>query len=110
MIELSKAAAAEVQRLKVKQKKPNALFRLGVKPGGCAGGMYYTLEFDEAAQPADEIYESKGLQVVVAAETLNYIDGLAIDYSEDLMGGGFRFHNPKATKSCGCSNSFSIDT
>jgi iron-sulfur cluster assembly protein len=31
-----------------------------------------------------------------------------LDYSEDLMGGGFRFHNPNAAQSCSCGNSFSI--
>ncbi|MCJ8281054.1 MAG: iron-sulfur cluster assembly accessory protein, partial [Rivularia sp. ALOHA_DT_140] len=31
-------------------------------------------------------------------------------YSEDLMGGGFRFYNPKAETICGCGNSFSVNS
>jgi Fe-S cluster assembly iron-binding protein IscA len=33
-----------------------------------------------------------------------------LDYSEDLMGGGFRFHNPNAIETCGCGNSFRLET
>lgn len=105
MINLSKAAASEVKRLRSKHQKPNAKFRLGVQSGGCSG-MVYTLDFDEETQPDDRVFDCNGLQVIVTAESLSYIDGLTLDYSEDLMGGGFRFHNPKATQSCGCGNSF----
>lgn len=109
MIDLSKAAASEVKRLRAKLKQPNALFRLKVQPGGCSG-MLYAMEFDEAIAPGDWVYDCNGLQVVVEAQSLPYIDGLTLDYSEDLMGGGFRFHNPNATQTCGCGNSFSIDS
>lgn len=105
-IEISKAAIAEVQRLRIKQKKPDASFRLAVQRGGCAG-MFYILDFDDTVQPSDRVYSCNGLQVVVEDENWQYIDGLTIDYSEDLMGGGFRFHNPNAAKTCGCGNSFS---
>ncbi|WP_143438253.1 iron-sulfur cluster assembly accessory protein, partial [Hydrocoleum sp. CS-953] len=37
-----------------------------------------------------------------------YLNGLTLDYSEDLMGGGFRFNNPNAKVVCGCGNSFSV--
>jgi len=46
--------------------------------------------------------------VVIDDQSLDYINGLMLDYSEDLMGGGFRFHNPNAKHSCGCGNSFSV--
>ncbi|MBH8577886.1 iron-sulfur cluster assembly accessory protein [Nostocaceae cyanobacterium CENA369] len=105
MIHLSPAAAIEIGRLKLKQ--PHALFRLAVKPGGCSG-WFYDMSFDEAVEVGDRLLELNGIQVVVDAESLNHIHGLALDYSEDLMGGGFRFHNPQAIATCGCGNSFSI--
>lgn len=107
MINLSSAAASEIKRLRSKQKKPKAVFRLGVQPGGCSE-MVYTLEFDETPAPGDRVYDCHGLSVVVAEQQLDYINGLTLDYSEDMMGGGFRFHNPNAGPSCGCGNSFSI--
>jgi len=109
MINLSIAAASEIKRLMAKQKKPNVMFRLGVQPGGCAG-MYYTLEVDQAINPFDQVYDCNGIPVVIEEQSIKYINGLTLDYTEDLMGGGFRFHNPHATSSCGCGNSFSIDT
>ncbi|HEY9299979.1 MAG TPA: iron-sulfur cluster assembly accessory protein, partial [Phormidium sp.] len=96
MINLSKAAAREVKRLMAKQKQSNSLFRLSVQPGGCAG-IFYTLEFDQAIRTLDQVYDCQGIQVVVEENSLKYINGLTLDYTEDLMGGGFRFHNPNAT-------------
>lgn len=71
--------------------------------------MVYTLEFDQTVKPGDQVYDCNGLSVVIDAQQVNYIDGLILDYSEDLMGGGFRFHNPKAKQNCGCGNSFTLE-
>ncbi|MBW4614986.1 MAG: iron-sulfur cluster assembly accessory protein [Desmonostoc vinosum HA7617-LM4] len=106
MVLLSQAAATEIGRMKSKQQ-PNVLFRLAVKSGGCSG-WFYDLSFDEAAKDGDRILDLHGIATVVDAQSLNYINGLTVDYSEDLMGGGFRFHNPQAIATCGCGNSFSI--
>ncbi|RCJ34168.1 hypothetical protein A6770_17670 [Nostoc minutum NIES-26] len=105
MIHLSPTAASEIGRLKSKQ--PHALFRLAVKPGGCCG-WFYDMSFDEAVKAGDRLIELNGIKAVIDAESLDYVNGLALDYSEDLMGGGFRFHNPQAIATCGCGNSFSI--
>ena len=108
-IDLTKAAASEIKRLQSKRQNANAqLFRLAVQPGGCSG-ISYSFGFDEAAKPDDRLYECNGIQVLVDAQSLAYLNGLTLDYSEDLMGGGFRFHNPNAKESCGCGNSFSIN-
>lgn len=107
MIHLSKAAAREVTRLKSKHPHSQSIFRLGVQPSGCCG-LSYTMGFEETLNPEDRVYESEGMQVAIAPEHLNYLNELSLDYSEDLMGGGFRFHNPNAVQSCSCGNSFGI--
>jgi len=109
MINLSKAAVGEIKRLQTRRQKLDARIRLGVQKGGCAD-FYYTLDFDEAPQPGDRIYNCDEISVVIDEQSFNYISDLTLDYSEDLMGGGFRFHNPKAVTSCGCGNSFGIDS
>ncbi|MDZ8106083.1 MAG: iron-sulfur cluster assembly accessory protein [Nostoc sp. DedQUE12a] len=106
MIHLSQAAASEIVRIKSKQQ-PNVLFRLAVKPGGCSG-FFYDMSFDEAIKVGDRVFDFDEIQVIVDAESLNQLKGLTVDYSEDLMGGGFRFHNPQAIATCTCGNSFSI--
>lgn len=105
MIYLNKAAAIEVMRLKSKHRNPNALFRLGVQQTGCCG-LSYTMAFDETLNADDSVYESEGVQVAIAQQELKYLNGLTLDYSEDLMGGAFRFHNPNASQNCSCGNSF----
>jgi iron-sulfur cluster assembly protein len=109
MIQLNHAAANEVKRLKSKQKKPDVFFRLGVEAGGCCH-WYYTMTFDDRVNDneRDRVYESESIKIVVNEEHLKYLDGLTLDYSEDLMGGGFRFSNPNATQTCSCGNSFFI--
>lgn len=92
-------------RLKSKHPNPNALFRLGVQPTGCCG-LSYTMAFDETLNPDDRVYESEGVKVAIAPQELKYLNGLTLDYSEDLMGGAFRFNNPNASQNCSCGNSF----
>lgn len=108
MINLSKAAVDEIRRLQLRRQKPKARLRLGVQRGGCAD-FSYTLGFDETNSPKDHIFECDQIWVIVDEESLSYLEGLRLDYTEDLMGGGFRFHNPKAIESCGCGNSFRVE-
>ncbi len=105
MIQITPAATREVLRLKSKQKGSNLLFRLGVKPGGCCH-LYYQMGFAETLEPDDGVYHCGGVQVVIDHSSLSHLEGLVLDYSEDLMGGGFRFSNPNASQTCGCSHSF----
>ncbi|MBP0017968.1 MAG: iron-sulfur cluster assembly accessory protein [Cyanobacteria bacterium SBLK] len=108
MIVLSQAAAHEIRRLQATCDNPDGQFRLSAKAGGCAG-FYYVLAFAESVESSDRRYESEGIIIVVDEESDRYISGLKLDYSQDLMGGGFRFHNPNAVKTCNCGNSFAID-
>jgi iron-sulfur cluster assembly protein len=109
MINISKAAAGEIKRLQLKRQHSEGRLRLGVRRGGCAD-FYYTLDLDAAINSSDRVYECEGISVIVDEQSLNYIAQLTLDYSEDLMGGGFRFHNPNATETCGCGNSFRLET
>lgn len=108
MINLSKAAAGEIRRLQSRRQNLETRLRLGVQRGGCAE-LYYTIDFDEAMNPGDRVYNCDEISVIVDEESFNYLTGLTLDYSEDLMGGGFRFHNPNAIESCGCGNSFRVE-
>ena len=107
MIHLSAAAIAEVNRIKSQYPNPNALFRLGVQAGGCAD-MHYVLELDEQSQADDQTVQVGPIQIVVDSQSWQFLDGVTLDYTEDLMGGGFRFQNPNANQTCGCGNSFFI--
>lgn len=109
MISLSPAATREVLRLKSKQNNGHLFFRLGVQKGGCCDWSY-TLGFDQTRQGSDVVYQFQDIEIVIASENLKYLENLTIDYSEDLMGGGFRFQNPNASQSCSCSYSFVLQS
>jgi iron-sulfur cluster assembly protein len=108
MIHISPAAISEINRRQSQHTYAAPVFlRIAVQSGGCAD-LYYILALEEALRPDDQVWDIQGVQVAVESSSLRYLSGLTLDYSEDLMGGGFRFHNPNAVQSCGCGNSFSI--
>lgn len=108
MIQLSQNAIRELKRLETKDTYGSGVVRLAIAPGGCSG-LVYDLQFRQATKPTDHVIKIDPLKVVIASEVLALCEGLTIDYSEDLMGGNFRFTNPLAKQTCGCGVSFSLD-
>ena len=82
--------------------------RISVVPGGCSG-MTYSAGIDNALTDTDEVlFEDGDLRIVADGGSSMFLDGLQIDYSDDLIASGFRFKNPKAVKACGCGASFKV--
>lgn len=81
--------------------------RLGVKTTGCSG-MAYVLEFADAIEEGDEVFESRGVKILVDAKSLVYIDGTELDFSKEGLNEGFKFNNPNEKDSCGCGESFTV--
>jgi iron-sulfur cluster insertion protein len=79
--------------------------RIAVVGGGCSG-FQYSLNFD-AKKDGDVITKFDGVTVLVDEISLPYIAGTTLDYVEGLHNAGFRFDNPRATRTCGCGSSFS---
>lgn len=106
-INLSDKAAAEVRKfLEAEQVAPEtAGLRVGVMPGGCSG-FKYSLNIEESSQEDDIILESSGVRLFVDGFSLQYLNGVTIDYVTSMQGSGFTFHNPNATGGCGCGSSF----
>lgn len=79
--------------------------RISVVGGGCSG-FQYSLSFD-VRKEGDTAEEIDGMKVFVDEVSLPYIAGVTLDYVESLHAGGFRFDNPRASRTCGCGSSFS---
>lgn len=107
MIHLTASARKEILRMRDRQLIPDLKVRINIQSGGCLGSYYY-LSLTHEVQADDQICGDADLSILIESSTEPYVQGLVIDYSEDLMGGGFRFQNPNATQTCSCSNSFSI--
>jgi len=82
--------------------------RVGVKGGGCSGLRYDLFFDDDPAEDTDEAFVFGELTVVVDHMSMQYLDGITIDYVDSLAGAGFKFNNPKVSKSCGCGSSFAV--
>ena len=106
MITLTERAIQETKRLIEKQNAQNMYLRLGVEAGGCSG-LNYKMSFDEKVTDQDKVFDFEGVKVVVDIRSFLYLMGMTLDYTGDLLGGGFQFVNPNAKKSCGCGHSFS---
>ncbi len=105
---LSPAAAARVRILLTKENRPDgAGLRVGVVNGGCSG-MQYTLGFDDAPKDDDLVLMFDGVSVFVDRDSLQYLGGTVVDFSDGLHGAGFKFTNPNADRTCGCGSSFSV--
>ena len=107
-IELTERAAKEVGTIMKDQKlDPEKTFlRLGVKGGGCSG-FSYTLDLTENRQESDESWDINGVKVICDPKSQIYLDGISLDFKDEVMGRGFVFNNPNATSTCGCGSSFS---
>ncbi|MDZ4745629.1 MAG: iron-sulfur cluster assembly accessory protein [bacterium] len=105
-ISLSQKALREVRNIKEQNSIPADYgLRLGVKGGGCSG-MSYTLGFDAQSHDNDLVLDADGVNVFIDAKSMFYLMGITLDFSDGLMGKGFTFNNPNATKTCGCGSSF----
>ena len=81
--------------------------RIGVRSGGCSGNTYDAV-LDDNMSDVDEVYYSEDkLRIVSDKISSVYLDGLTIDFSNDLIEPGFRLTNANAKGSCGCGSSFS---
>ncbi len=85
----------------------NYFLRVGIVGGGCSG-LSYKFNFDNEMKQGDQIFDDKDLQVVVDMKSFLYLAGTELDFSDGLNGKGFEFHNPNATRTCGCGESFAV--
>lgn len=106
LVDLTDKAAEEVKRLIEAQNLQDHYLRIGVEGGGCSGLMY-SLHLDNQLNDSDRVFEAKGVKMVCNPQSAVYLNGTTIDYVTSMVGGGFKFINPNATRSCGCGSSFS---
>ena len=105
MISLTESAANKIRSLQQQNGVEHEYMRLSVEPGGCSG-MEYAMSF-ASRDDEDEVIESHGVQVIVDAVSLTYLEGTEVHFDDGLHGKGFEIRNPNAQNTCGCGRSFS---
>jgi iron-sulfur cluster assembly protein len=106
LVRLTDPAGAKVRALIARDRQGEYL-RVAISGGGC-NGLSYKLRFAGAAKRGDILVRSAGTAVLVDPKTALYLKGTVVDYSDKLIGGGFKFANPNAKASCSCGESFSV--
>ena len=103
---LTPPAAKRLSIIMEGEGKAGYALRLSVVGGGCSG-LSYNLTFDDQQGEFDKIYESQGITIYCDLKSWLYLRGTEVDFSTDMLAGGFKLNNPNATRTCGCGTSFS---
>ncbi len=105
----------DLQDIIVTDGARNRLLELGytnvefsTEGGGCSGMNYILRPIEREITEGDKVITSGDLNLIIPFSSFVYLIGTEIDFSSDLLNGGFKFTNPQAERSCGCGTSFSI--
>lgn len=98
-------ALARVKKLVAKDGREGVFLRLGVKGGGCSG-LEYVMKLDIVPSKLDMETEIDGVKIVCDSKSAKFLAGSTFEFTNNLIGGGFKFENPNAARSCGCGTSF----
>jgi iron-sulfur cluster assembly protein len=105
-VTLSESAAERVRSFLSSRGRGLGL-RLGIKKTGCSG-YAYVVNYAEAVEAGDVVFEDRGVKIVVDGDSLPFVDGTEIDFVRQGLNEAFRFRNPKAKGECGCGESFNV--
>lgn len=108
-ITISNKAAEHIADIIEAQELLEPHLAFSVVGGGCSGLKYGLALADGEPEIDDIIIIDKNIKICIDPHSAKYLDGCIIDFIDDPTNQGFKIENPNATKSCGCSNSFSVD-
>ena len=106
-IKITQKAATRIKAILEAENKLGYALRLSVVGGGCSG-MNYNIAFDNKKGEFDKVYESLGVNIYCDLQSWLYLKGTTIDFSDDILSGGFKLENPNAARTCGCGTRFSV--
>ena len=105
-VTLTEVASDKVKQLLAQEGRDDLRLRIAVQPGGCSG-LIYQLYFDERLLEGDATVDFNGVEVVVDKNSIPFLSGATIDFSDTIEKQGFTIDNPNAAGSCACGDSFS---
>jgi len=106
LVKLTEPAVAKVRALRTREPGGEFL-RVAISGGGC-NGLSYKLKFVSEPKRGDILVRFNDVTVLVDSRSALYLKGTVLDYSNQLVAGGFKFSNPNAKASCSCGESFSV--
>lgn len=106
-ITITEAASAKISEIITAENNPAIQLRMFVQGGGCSG-FSYGFALDDEKNEDDWEIPAGSSSVRVDTMSAQYLEGVTVDYVDDLMGASFKISNPQASGTCGCGSSFSM--
>ena len=107
-IKLTDTAANHAKKY-LANEKGTIFLRVGITTTGCSGYMYQVSTADFKGENDIEL-DSNGVKILTDKLSYRYLEGLLIDFKKNGINEGFSFQNPNADATCGCGESFSINS
>jgi iron-sulfur cluster assembly protein len=107
-ITITQKAKDKIKSLLKQRQTPNYYLRIGLKGGGCSGLMY-KYEFAENPHEKDKVFEFEEVKICIEIKSYLFLNGMEIDYEEDLLKSGLVFNTPNAKRTCGCGESITFE-
>lgn len=102
MLRVTAAAASELKQLLGPEHPGTSGLRIAVQGGGCSG-LSYSMSVEKQANEHDYVFEIEGIRLFCNPKSYLYLNGLELDYSNEIIGGGFKFNKPQPThQTCAC--------
>ena len=102
-ITMTSRAVQKIRQLLAGRDQRNGL-RVRIVSGRCSAFEYETII--DAPMEEDEIFSKSGARILVDPGSFLHLNGMQLDYKDELMPAPFVFNNPKAKRTCGCGSSF----
>ncbi|WP_341282055.1 iron-sulfur cluster assembly accessory protein [Paenibacillus sp. FSL H8-0537] len=109
MIEISEKAKSAIHQMILDKNIADLFLRVGIEDGGCSG-LSYNIKLDDLLTEEDEVLPTETFNIVWDKRSIEFLEGIKIDYQNQGMTGGFTIYNPNAKASCGCGASFRTAT
>ena len=106
-ITMTDFAVQKIFEIMKRRQAPDQYLRIGLKSGGCSGFMY-SYDFIETPEEKDKVFDFGEVKICIDIKSYLFLNGMEIDYEEDLLKSGLVFNTPQAQASCGCGESISF--
>ena len=103
-ITITDAATQKISEILKKRQTPEDFLRISLKGGGCSGYIH-SYEFIQEPAKTDKIFDFGAVRVCVDVKSYMFLNGMEIDYKEELLKSGIVLNIPSVTRTCGCGES-----
>ena len=103
-ITITDVATQKIYDILKKRQTPHDYLRISLKGGGCSG-YTHSYEFIHEPEKTDKTFDFGKVKVCIDIKSFMFLNGMEIDYQEDLLKSGIVLNIPSVTRTCGCGES-----